>query len=104
MGSMGIQNNIKRPAVFLDRDGTIIEDRGHLSRPSQVTFFAGTVSALRRLNEHFELFIVTNQSGVAKGFLTIQDFGCVNGHVVSCLAECGSQNTASAARAAFMPL
>jgi len=86
---MGTANNIKRPAVFLDRDGTIIEDRGNLSRPSQVAFFAGTVSALRRLNEHFELFIVTNQSGVARGFLTLQDVGRVNGHVVSYLAESG---------------
>ncbi|MFP4193640.1 MAG: D-glycero-alpha-D-manno-heptose-1,7-bisphosphate 7-phosphatase [Desulfobacterales bacterium] len=90
---MGIENNIKRPAVFLDRDGTIIEDRGHLCRPSQVKFFAGTVSALRRLNEHFELFIVTNQSGVAKGFLTLEDVGCVNGYVVSYLAEQGIRIT-----------
>lgn len=86
---MGIQHGTRRPAVFLDRDGTLIEDRGHLSRPSQVTFFEGTVSALRRLQEHFELFIVTNQSGVARGILTLQDVGRVNEHVVSYLAECG---------------
>ncbi|MBA2881350.1 histidinol-phosphate phosphatase family protein [Desulfosalsimonas propionicica] len=90
---MVIENNIKRPAVFLDRDGTIIEDRGHLSRPSQVIFFTETVSALRRLNELFDLFIVTNQSGVAKGLLTMDDVGCVNGHVVSYLAECGIRIT-----------
>lgn len=90
---MSIQNIIKRPAVFLDRDGTIIEDRGHLSRPSQVKFFAGTVSALRRLNEHFELFIVTNQSGVAKGFLTLQDVWCVNRYVVSYLSGHGIRIT-----------
>ncbi len=82
-------SNTKRPAVFLDRDGTIIEDRGHLSRPSQVAFFAGTVSALRRLKEHFELFIVTNQSGVAKGLLTMEDVGRVNGHVLSYLSGFG---------------
>ncbi len=77
------------PAVFLDRDGTIIEDRGHLSRSSQVIFFPETVSALRRLNEHFALFIVTNQSGIAKGLLTPADVGRVNGHVVAHLAEWG---------------
>ncbi|MFO8112240.1 MAG: HAD family hydrolase [Desulfosalsimonadaceae bacterium] len=86
---MSISNSTRRPAVFLDRDGTIIEDQGHLSRPSQVAFFAGTVSALRRLNEHFALFIVTNQSGVAKGLLTLEDVGRVNGHVVSYLAGFG---------------
>lgn len=82
-------SNTKRPAVFLDRDGTIIEDRGHLSRPSQVAFFSDTVSALRRLNEQFALFIVTNQSGVAKGLLTMEDVGRVNGHVVSYLSGFG---------------
>ncbi len=87
--TMNSENNSKRPAVFLDRDGTIIQDRGHLSRPSQVSFFEGTVSALRRLNEDFELFMVTNQSGVAKGFLTLQEVERVNAHVVSYLAEFG---------------
>lgn len=86
---MGISNSTGRPAVFLDRDGTIIEDRGHLSQPSQAVFFAGTVSALRRLNEHFALFIVTNQSGVAKGLLTLEDVGRVNTHVASYLAGFG---------------
>ncbi|MFO7802191.1 MAG: HAD family hydrolase [Desulfovermiculus sp.] len=86
---MDIHNSTKRPAVFLDRDGTIIEDKGHLSLPSQVSFFEGTVYALRRLNESFELFMVTNQSGVARGFLTLQDVDRVNAHLVSCLAEFG---------------
>lgn len=77
------------PAVFLDRDGTLIEDRGHLRRPQEVSFFPCTVSALRRLQDAFLLFIVTNQSGIAEGELTDRDVERVNGHVVQHLAEAG---------------
>lgn len=76
-----------RPAVFLDRDGTIIEDRGDLARPAQVAFFADTFPALKRLSRFFELFIVTNQSGVSKGAMTMEDVQRVNAHVVSELAR-----------------
>jgi len=79
------------PAVFLDRDGTIIEDRGYLSDSSQVVFFKDTVSSLRRLSEHFALFIVTNESGVAKGLITMQDVENVNNYIVSYLARHGIQ-------------
>jgi len=78
-----------RPAVFLDRDGTIIEDRGDLADPSQVEFFEDTVPALRRLEGCFDLFIVTNQSGVAKGTISAEDVERVNAHVLARLAEAG---------------
>ncbi len=76
-------------AVFLDRDGTIIEDRGHLRCPSQVVFIPGAFDALRRLQEEVLLFIVTNQSGIAKRIITSQDADRVNRHVVGCLAKSG---------------
>ena len=78
-----------RKAVFLDRDGTIIEDRGHLDCPSQVVFIPGAFDALRRLQEEFLLFIVTNQSGIAKRIITRQEADGVNRHVVSRLADNG---------------
>jgi histidinol-phosphate phosphatase family protein len=78
------------PAVFLDRDGTIIEDRGDLSDPGQVVFFRDTVAALCRLAEHFALFIVTNQPGVAKGTISIEDVRRVNDHVEKHLAAQGA--------------
>ena len=78
-----------RPAVFLDRDGTIIEDRGHLSHPSQVVFYPDTVPSLLKLQAHFSLFIVTNQSGVAKGIISLQDVVRVNGYVLAHLAHSG---------------
>jgi L-threonylcarbamoyladenylate synthase len=79
----------KIAAVFLDRDGTIIEDRGHLRNPSEVVFFPETVPALAKLQEHYQLFIVTHQSGIAKGILSSEEVGRVNQHVVSELRNHG---------------
>lgn len=78
-----------QPAIFLDRDGTLIEDRGHLRSPDEVVFYPATVPALRRLQSHFRLFIVTNQSGVSKGEVTLADVQRVNDHVASRLREAG---------------
>ncbi len=80
---------MRRPAVFLDRDGTLIEDRGHLGDPAQVVFFPQTAAALRRLAARFELFIVTNQNGVAKGFTTLEQVHRVNEHVIASLRQEG---------------
>jgi len=78
-----------QPAVFLDRDGTLIEDRGHLGDPSQVAFYPETFPALRRLGGQFLLFIVTNQNGIAKGVTTPEGVRRVNDFVVRRLAEEG---------------
>jgi D-glycero-D-manno-heptose 1,7-bisphosphate phosphatase len=78
-----------RPAIFWDRDGTLIEDRGHLSDVGDVVFYPGTINALRRLHESFLFFIVTNQSGVAKGMIGVDDVERINAHVVSQLANAG---------------
>ena len=82
-----ITNSNRKAAVFLDRDGTIIEDRGHLRDPSDVVFFPETFEALKKLQDCFLLFIVTNQVGVAKGFLTLDDVNRINRSVIDVLAE-----------------
>jgi D-glycero-D-manno-heptose 1,7-bisphosphate phosphatase len=57
-----------RRAVFLDRDGTLIEERHYLASLQDVAVFPWTLEALRLLREHgFALVVVTNQSGVARG-------------------------------------
>lgn len=84
-----IERDSPSPAVFLDRDGTIIEDRGNLCHPLQVVFFRDTVSSLQRLSDHFTLFIVTNQSGVAKGTISMKDVKRVNAYVSSYLEKHG---------------
>jgi D-glycero-D-manno-heptose 1,7-bisphosphate phosphatase len=59
----------QRPAVFLDRDGTLIEDAEYLSRPSQIKLFSNSAEALKLLRKAgFYLFVVSNQSGVARGY------------------------------------
>jgi len=78
-----------RPAVFLDRDGTLIEDRGWLRDPANVVFFADTFDALRELQQLAELFIVTNQSGIARGLLTTDEADRVNRQTVERLAAEG---------------
>lgn len=78
-----------QPAVFLDRDGTLIEDRGHLGSSTQVVFFPETVAALSELQQHFLLFIVTHQSGIAKGLITADEADGVNRFVVEQLADAG---------------
>lgn len=77
------------PAVFLDRDGTLIEDNGALRSAAQVVFYAETVSSLQKLQTRFRLFIVTNQAGVAKGELTIKEASAVNDWIVQWLLTRG---------------
>ncbi len=76
-----------RRAIFLDRDGTLIEDRGHLAKPEEVVFFPDTFEALRALQKRFRLFIVTNQSGVAEGRITIDEVNRVNQHITDILRK-----------------
>jgi D,D-heptose 1,7-bisphosphate phosphatase len=68
-----------RPAVFLDRDGTVIEQVHYLSDPAEVRLIAGVPEALRRLKEAgYALVIVTNQSAIGRGMLTVEQLGRVN--------------------------
>ena len=78
-----------RGAVFLDRDGTIIEDRGYLSEPEDVVWYEEAFSALIRLSECFRLFIVTNQNGVGKGMISMEAVDRVNAYIASCLRRHG---------------
>jgi D-glycero-D-manno-heptose 1,7-bisphosphate phosphatase len=61
--------------VFLDRDGTIIEDVEYLRHPAQVRLLPGAASAIRQLNRSdFVVVAATNQSGIARGLLTVDDY------------------------------
>jgi D-glycero-D-manno-heptose 1,7-bisphosphate phosphatase len=77
-------------AVFLDRDGTIIEDKDYLHRPDQVVVYPGVPAALKRLQDAgFKLIIVTNQSGVGRGYFTLEDVHGVHEHLCAKLARDG---------------
>lgn len=77
-------------AVFLDRDGTLIEEKDYLHRPEEIVVYPGAGSALRRLRDAgFQLFIVTNQSGVGRGKFSIEDVHRVHEHLCRELAKDG---------------
>ncbi|MFW5997113.1 MAG: L-threonylcarbamoyladenylate synthase [Lentisphaeria bacterium] len=78
-----------KKAVFLDRDGTIIHDVGHISDSGQVTLFTDTVPALRELQQEYELFIVTNQSGIGAGLIGKCEVDQVNCELDNYLREAG---------------
>jgi D-glycero-D-manno-heptose 1,7-bisphosphate phosphatase len=77
-------------AVFLDRDGTIIEEREYLKSPDQVALLPAAPAALKRLQTAgFKLIIVSNQSGVGRGYFTLDDVERVNQHLAE---ELGRQS------------
>ncbi len=60
---------MSRPAVFIDRDGTINEQMGYINHPSRFLLFPRTAEAIRELNRNgFLTIVVSNQSGVARGY------------------------------------
>jgi D-glycero-D-manno-heptose 1,7-bisphosphate phosphatase len=77
-------------AIFLDRDGTIIEEKNYLHLPEQVVIFPGAGAALKRLQDAgFRLVIVSNQSGVGRGYFTLADVEAVNRHLCDELGRVG---------------
>jgi D-glycero-D-manno-heptose 1,7-bisphosphate phosphatase len=69
-------------AVFLDRDGVLIEDKNYLHRAADVVFIPGAAAGLKRLADAgFKLFIVSNQSGVGRGYFTLADVEEVNSYL-----------------------
>jgi histidinol-phosphate phosphatase family protein len=79
-----------RPAVFLDRDGTLIEDKGFLADPAGVEVLPTVVAALRLLRERgFATVVISNQSGVARGYFDDDAVRAVNAEIVRRLANDG---------------
>ena len=78
-------------AVFLDRDGTLIDDPGYISDPGEVHLLPGVAEAVRRINQSGKLAIVaTNQSGIARGFITEAQYQSIERRVDALLAEHGA--------------
>lgn len=81
-----------RPAVFLDRDGTICEEVGYLNHLSRFRMFSFVAAALRRLNDAgFRLIVVSNQSGVARGYFPESLVQQVNQVMVGQLSDAGAK-------------
>ncbi|HET7469886.1 MAG TPA: HAD family hydrolase [Gemmatimonadales bacterium] len=81
----------RRPAVFLDRDGTLIEDRHYLRDPDLVQLLPGAADAVRRLDRAgWPVVVVTNQSGIARGLLTEKDYEATARRLEQLLAAAGA--------------
>jgi D-glycero-D-manno-heptose 1,7-bisphosphate phosphatase len=79
-------------AVFLDRDGTLIVERGYITVPDNVELIPGAAAAVVRLRDAgWKVIVVTNQGAVAKGMITEDELGLIHFRMVSMLAEQGAQ-------------
>jgi D-glycero-D-manno-heptose 1,7-bisphosphate phosphatase len=79
-------------AVFLDRDGTLIEEVGYLDRPERVVLYPYAADVVRAFNRAgIRVVIVTNQSGVARGFFTEAVVHEVHEHIAALLARGGAR-------------
>ncbi len=77
-------------AVFLDRDGTVIEHVHYVTDPGKVAIVPGGVEALRKLRDDgYLLVLVSNQSLVGRGYGTVEDVEAVNARMLELLAEGG---------------
>lgn len=82
---------LRRGAVFFDRDGTLTRDEGYTFKQEDLHWLPGAVDAVRRVNDSGRLAIViTNQSGVARGYYTEADVDRFHAHMQSELAKHGA--------------
>jgi D-glycero-D-manno-heptose 1,7-bisphosphate phosphatase len=87
---MNLARDAIRKAVFLDRDGTIIEDKHYLADPAGVVLLPGAVEALRLLQEAgYLLIVISNQSGVGRGYFSEEAVAAVQQRVEELLGEEG---------------
>lgn len=82
----------RNKAVFLDRDGVINIDKGYLHRVEDFEFIPGASEAVRLLNDAgFLVVVVTNQSGVARGYFTMEAVELLHRHIEEALAAAGAR-------------
>jgi D-glycero-D-manno-heptose 1,7-bisphosphate phosphatase len=83
--------NLRR-AIFLDRDGTLIEDRHYLADPAGVALLPGAAEAVRRWNaDGWLVVLVTNQSGIGRGMFGADEYAAVHRRLVDLLAAEGAR-------------
>ncbi len=83
---------LSRPAVFIDRDGTLTEEVGYVNHPRRLRLLPRSAEAIRCLNAAgIAAVVVTNQAGVARGYFSEEVLGAVNAALVAQLKEAGAQ-------------
>src|ERR1051325_4265687 len=84
----GVTARDPRPAIFLDRDGTINEDIGYVSSPDQLVIYPWAAEAVRLVNEsRFKAIVITNQSGIARELYTEEALGEIHERMARELAR-----------------
>ena len=80
-----------RAAVFLDRDGTVVEERDYLANPAHVRLLPGAADAIRRMRAAgYPVVLVTNQSGIARGLYRLEQYHAVQARVEQLLRDAGA--------------
>ena len=80
-----------KKAVFLDRDGTLNPDPGYISRPDDFALFPGVADALAKLQRAgYLLILITNQSGIARGLITLEQLTAIHARMQNLLAASGA--------------
>ncbi len=74
-------------AILLDRDGTLIEDKNYAYKIEDLEILPGVIEGLRELQKDFIFIIVTNQSGIGRGYYTTEDFHNFNNHLIRLLKK-----------------
>ncbi|HOT90313.1 MAG TPA: HAD family hydrolase [Anaerolineae bacterium] len=88
---MSVQNPY-RHVLFLDRDGTVNVEVNYLSDPAGLQLLPGAAEAIRRFNAAgWAVVIITNQSGIGRGYFTAEDVAAVNAALVAALAAQGAR-------------
>lgn len=84
--------NLLRRAAFLDRDGVVNVDHGYTHRPEHLEFTPTAIEAIGLLNQaNCKVFVVTNQSGVARGLYGVADVEAFHAHMNAVLANAGAR-------------
>lgn len=80
-----------KPGIFIDRDGTLIREVNYLHKPDQVILISGMSEAIKRANEiGIPVIVISNQSGVGRGFFTLEDVFRVHRHIDEVLLDSGA--------------
>ena len=79
----------EKRAIFLDRDNTLIEDKGYVHKKKDLRFIPLVITGLKILQKEYPLIIVTNQSGIAKGYYTEKDYLNFRNHMHKKFNESG---------------
>lgn len=82
---------VARPALFIDRDGTLTEEVGYVNHPRRLRLLPRSAEAIRRLNAAgIPAIVVTNQAGVARGYFSEEVLHAVNAALVAQLKDAGA--------------